>query len=249
MINPWPFTRSQELSLVQKALAGDPLAYNELYMGYHDRIISAHVHSAMGQFPAKFNKTFNPNGKRYDEYSGKLFDEIFRNALKSFDIAKASTGNHPFYTHLQSEICYRALDAVEKQKEEQDKTLTSRSVTEYGYRNSGKVTNVNHDEDASRASNCYVDEGMIYDGDAVERHQSKIRAAKREALARLKGTRAGNTCQAYLKEAEKGKPVVAHLAKKLDVKTGSVYYDFGEARGAFSSDEQDAIQDLLYQAA
>lgn len=248
MKHPWPFTRSQELALVQKALAGDTDARNELYLGYHDRIIAAHDHSGIGMYPAKFNNTFNAKGESYESHSGRIFDDVYANALKTFDILKASKGNHPFFTHLQSEIGYRALDVVENNKKESEETLTSSSAVEIGRYNGGKVSSFNY-EGGCKRNTAYLDEEHIYDGDAVERRQRKIRNLTRQSLAKLKGTRAGITCKTYLQEAENGKPVVLDLAEKLGMKSGSVYYDFNAAKSALSSDEQDLIQDLLHQAA
>jgi|GEM_PF-3711265 len=245
--HPWPFTRTQELQLVTLAQAGDKLARNKLYVGYEKHIESAHVHSGVGLYPTAFKKQYNPKGLTYEEYSGVLF-ELFIKVLETFDIAKASTGRHPFYTYFNKILGKRALDQVEKNKAEAEKALVSTAAIELGCHNSGKVNNVSK-EGVHSSSYAYFDEDCIYDGNAVEYRQSKIRATVKKVLANLKDKRAGITCESFLDAAENGKPVILDLAEKLKISSGLVYYDFNAARKTLSSDEQDVAQELLYQAA
>lgn len=246
-MKPWPFNRSQELALVQAAQAGDYIARNKLYLGYEDRIKTAHVHSGMGYHPAKFYYDFNPKGVKYEDYCDELF-EVFLKALESFDIQKASMGKHPFYTYLAKKIGYAALTKVDEKKKEEENTLTSTTAVELSNRYDGKVSNTNH-EGPHGPSKAYLDTDRIYDGDAVEYRQRKIRAKVKDVLSKLKGTRAGNTCEVFLNEAENGKPVVLDVAKKLELTPGLVYYDFNAAKKALSSDEQNITLDLLRKAA
>ncbi len=98
----WTKNHQQLLSL---AKAGDVDARNKLFDELKEFLQMVHSHTQDGQFPDIFGRTFNFNGRTFEEASDDVF-EVFKKSVLSFN----ASYKVPFGAYLVGELKLRAKD-------------------------------------------------------------------------------------------------------------------------------------------
>lgn len=97
--------------LLDQARQNDRKAMNMLYDNLHEYLAGVHSHSQDGLYPSKFGKTFNYNGRSYEEASSdvhKVFEHCVMDFSESFGV--------PFLAYLVNEVKLRAMDWARSRK-------------------------------------------------------------------------------------------------------------------------------------
>ncbi len=239
----YPLTKDQEIDLLDRIVAGDQSAYEEFYTTLDPFLKKAHIHSALGDYPATYHGGINPNGIPYEDYMGTLYNDVLPKIFKMVNKKKFSPENpHPVASFVLAKVGYMAMTAFNQEKAYNEGTIPFSRI---------RTVNANHSSDDDYNFNSQIDRDNIYDGEAMERRQRRMKNHIKEVIHRVEGHRqVSKTCTAALESAKQGKIKVADVAKAVGYSyRGSVYNDFDVAKKRFSQEETEVILETLRSAA
>lgn len=108
----WNTRHQQELFLAQQ---GIKKYLKSLYSSMQGFLEGVHSHTQDGLYPTNFGRTFNYNGRTFEEASGDVF-ELFRKCVKDY----RSAYNVPFPAYVVKMLKHRAKDWVRDRTNERE---------------------------------------------------------------------------------------------------------------------------------